>query len=173
MPAKPRYYWDTCIFISWIKDEKAPTRQVGEMEGLAEIVDQIDRGQATLVTSAITLTEVLDSSLTPEQQRQFELAMKRPSTVVMNVDARVGQLASQIRDHYRQRGMSVKTPDAIHAASAVFARVDALHTFDPDLLRFNGNVGGYHLAICKPVGSQTVMSFPTSPGPSVVRRITL
>ena len=56
MPPKPRCYWDACIFIAWITDERVPPRQAGEMEGLAEIVDEIDRGLSTLVTSAITLT---------------------------------------------------------------------------------------------------------------------
>lgn len=173
MPPKPRYYWDACIFIAWITDEKVPPRQPGEMEGLAEIVDEIDRGQSTLVTSAITLTEVLESTLTAEQRHQFELAMKRPTTVVMNVDMRVGQLSSDIRDYYRQRGLSVKTPDAIHLASAILARVDALHTFDPDLLRFDGNVAGRAIAVRKPMGTQTVMGFQPPAGGGASRPIVL
>jgi len=160
MPPKPRCYWDACIFIAWITDERVPPRQAGEMEGLAEIVDEIDRGLSTLVTSAITLTEVLASTLTAEQRQRFELTMKRPTTVVMNVDMRVGQLSSDIRDHYRQLGLRLKTPDAIHLASAILAKADVLHTFDPDLLRFDGNAAGHQIAIRKPMGTQTVMGFP-------------
>lgn len=173
MPPKPRYYWDACIFIAWITDEKVPPRQPGEMEGLAEIVDEVDRGQSTLVTSAITLTEVLESTLTTDQRQQFELAMKRPSTVVMNVDTRVGQLSSDIRDHYRRQRISVKTPDALHLASAILARVDVLHSFDPDLLRLDGNVAGHQLAIRKPLGRQTVIRLEPPTGRGEGRKIRL
>lgn len=161
MPAKPKtYYWDTSVLLAWIKDEGIPPRQPGEMEGLAEIVDEIDAGRAILVTSTITFTEVLYSTLTAEQRGQFELAMKRPSTVRVNLDTRVGELSSAIRDHYRQRGLALKSADAVHLASAILLKVDGMHTFDPDLLRFNGDVAGHRLTICKPIGTQTVMKFP-------------
>ena len=39
------FYWDACIFIAWIKDE---TRNIGEMEGVAEMVKLVDRGQALI-----------------------------------------------------------------------------------------------------------------------------
>lgn len=44
----PRRYWDTCVFLAWIKDEK---RAPGEMEGIAEQAPEVDRG-ALVVTHA-------------------------------------------------------------------------------------------------------------------------
>lgn len=159
MPAKPKYYWDACIFLAWIKDEGVPPRQPREMEGLAEIVDEIDSGRAILVTSTLTSTEVLDSTLTPEQRQRYNLVLKRPSAIRVNVDIRVSEFASAIRDYYLVQNLKVKVPDAIHMATAILVRVDELHTFDPDLLKFNGDVAGHALKICKPVGEQRVMKF--------------
>lgn len=31
----PLYYWDTCLFLAWIKDEERPT---GEMDGVAKLL---------------------------------------------------------------------------------------------------------------------------------------
>jgi hypothetical protein len=37
---KPIVYWDTCIWLAWIKNEK---RDPGEMEGVQEQVDQFEK----------------------------------------------------------------------------------------------------------------------------------
>jgi hypothetical protein len=52
--------------------------------------------------------------------------------------------------------MSVELPDAQHLATAIaYKEVDEFHTFDgDDLLRFNGNVAGFNLKICKPTAIQ-------------------
>ena len=57
---QPKYYWDACLFIAWLKDEK---RKPGEMEGLAEVVSMIDRKDVVLITSVVSKTEVLESTL--------------------------------------------------------------------------------------------------------------
>lgn len=31
------YYWDTCLFLAWIKDEE---RKSGEMDGVREIIER-------------------------------------------------------------------------------------------------------------------------------------
>ena len=159
MPARPKYYWDTSILLAWIKDEKIPPRQPGEMEGLVEIADEIDSGKSILIISAITSTELLDSTLTEEQKKRLELVLKRPSSVRANVDIRVGELAGAIRYFYKQSDLQIKTPDAIHLATAILTKADELHTFDENLLRLNDNVAGHELRICKPRGKQTVMKF--------------
>jgi len=85
--------------------------------------------------------------------------LKRPSSFVLNVDIRVSQLASQIRDYYKQSHINLKTPDAIHLASALITKASAFHTFEDGLLRLTGNVAGHNLTISKPLAAQTVMRF--------------
>jgi hypothetical protein len=34
------YYWDTCLFLAWIKDEE---RKSGEMDGVREIIERSKR----------------------------------------------------------------------------------------------------------------------------------
>jgi transposase-like protein len=48
-------------------------------------------------------------------------------------------------------GSKLKTPDAIHLASAILHRADEFHTFDETLIALSGNVAGHKLTICKPI----------------------
>jgi predicted nucleic acid-binding protein len=162
MRTKPKYYWDACIFLAWLQDERPPRRKPGEMEGLAEIVDEVERGDAVVVTSALTQTEVLSADFTEEQKTRFDRAFQRPSCVVVNVDQRIARLASEIRDRFRGEGKRIQTPDAVHMASALIVGADALHTFDDKLLGLDGQVlsatpVSRTLCICKPSGQQTVL----------------
>ena len=58
--AEPTYYWDTCLFLAWIKDEE---RLSGEMDGVREIIERSKRREVKIVTSVLTTVEVLDSRL--------------------------------------------------------------------------------------------------------------
>jgi len=124
------------------------------MEGLTEIVREIDSKKAILITSAISLTEVLEGDLTDEQRRRYELSLKRPTTVIQNLDRRVSEVAGEVRSYYRQKGIKLKSPDAVHLATALMLKVDELHTFDQGLLRFNGDLMGHNIKICKPKPGQ-------------------
>lgn len=153
---KPVYYWDTCIFLAWIQDEK---RESGEMEGLSEIVSMVDAEECLILTSVNTRIEVLNSSLTQDGQEKFNGLFQHPSFTFADVSLPISEVASQIRDFYKRQtpqSMSVKVPDAIHLGTAIIYReVDQFHTFDgDDLLRFNGNVAGHKLVICKPSAKQ-------------------
>lgn len=152
---KPVYYWDSCLFIAWMLNEK---REVGDMEGLAEVVSMVDAQTCLIVTSVTTRGEVLDSSMTAASGEKFRSLVGHPSFTFANVSFPISDLASQIRDYYkwmRPQSMNVKLPDATHLATAIAYGVDEFHTFDAsDLLRFDGNVGGHRLKICKPSAVQ-------------------
>lgn len=152
---KPVYYWDSCLFIAWMTNEK---REDGDMEGLAEVVAMVDAQECFVVTSVTTRREVLDSTMSPESGDKFRSLVGHPSFTFANVSFPISDLASQIRDFYKgikPQSIRVKLPDATHLATAIAYEVDEFHTFDADdLIRFNGNVAGYKLKICKPSAVQ-------------------
>lgn len=83
---KPKYYWDSTLFLALLKDEK---RKAGEMEGLAEIVWMADHEQATVVTSVTTKGEVLQSTLPPDARHVFGQVFRRPSVVMVDLTERI------------------------------------------------------------------------------------
>lgn len=154
MPGEnPIYYWDACLFIAWLKDEE---RKIGEMDGVREVIERAKRREIKLITSVITIVEVLSDSIPTGMDTLFKGAMKRINQI--SVDIRVAGLAHDIRNDYVKRGgKTISTPDAIHLATAILYRANEFHTFDADgsrkslgLLQLSGNVAGNELVICKP-----------------------
>ncbi len=146
-----KFYWDTSIFLAWLKNE---TRPRGEMEGFAEIAAMIDRREAILVTSVVTKTEVLQSSLDDKGRALFDDLFKRSNIMRCDVTEAISDLAANIREHCQTNGRKIKTPDAQHLATAIAFNVNEMHTFDDQLLNLNGNATGYQLVIRKPPGEQ-------------------
>lgn len=148
--ANPLYYWDTCLFLSWLKDEERPS---GEMDGVREIIDRQRKRDCRIMTSVITGVEVLQAKIPAGVDTMFTALMKRVARV--GVDAKVAQIAHDIRNHYAQAGKKLATPDALHLATAIIYRADEFHTFDgDDLIPLSGNVAGHKLVICKPVAKR-------------------
>lgn len=158
--ADPTYYWDTCLFLAWIKDEQ---RSSGDMDGVREVIDRSKRREVKIITSTLTSVEVLQSRLPAGMERLFNDFMKRIQRIGM--DSKVAAMAHDIRDYYQQNkdqngGKLLATPDAIHLATAIMYRATEFHTFDDGksgsgvkslgLLGLSGNVGGHRLTICKP-----------------------
>ncbi|HWL06340.1 MAG TPA: PIN domain-containing protein [Xanthobacteraceae bacterium] len=153
----PIYYWDTCLFLAWIKDEERPS---GEMDGAREVIDRLKRREVKMVTSVLTSVEALQSKLPVGMDTLFTGLMKRVTRI--GIDSKIATLAHDIRDHYMKRadefdGKTLSTPDAIHLATAILYRVSEFHTFDEKgsrkslgLIPLSGNVGGNKLTICKP-----------------------
>jgi predicted nucleic acid-binding protein len=158
-------YWDTCVFLAWMKDEE---RGPGEMEALAKVAKLVQQDKVILVTSMLTRAEILESKLNPGVIEKYDLLTRRTNVVPQSLDLPVAKLTSKIRDFYVRTDFELLTPDAIHLATAVHYHADEFHTFDGSkkkvprdkrykrcgLLLLDGSVAGHALKVCKPTADQ-------------------
>ncbi|HEX7812575.1 MAG TPA: PIN domain-containing protein [Burkholderiales bacterium] len=171
---KPKFYWDAAPLIAWITNEKRA--DPSEMDGLAEVVEMVERGSAVLLTSVLWRAEVLELNLSKAQRQKLEQSFDGRSFIELSVDGRILDLAGEIRTLQRSSKKkdaikNIRTPDAIHLATAIQYDATEFHTFDgkrsgPNrggLLSLDGNVGGHRLRICVPHATQLRLNFPTSP----------
>ena len=169
---KPRFYWDTAPLIAWIADEKRedPT----EMDGLAEVIEMVERGKAVLMTSVLWRAEVLELKLNRSQRKRLEESFDGRSFIELSIDGRVLDLASEIRGFHKiskkkDTLKNIRTPDAIHLATAIQYEATEFHTFDGarsganpgGLITLNGNVANHKLKICVPHAKQLRINFPS------------
>ena len=130
MPTGKKIYWDTCVFLSWLRDE---TRPQEIKDGIDKVLTDVQEHNCTLYTSAITQIEILPSFFTSEEKaEEYRLLFDRPNVVTVAVDLRVGRIASEIRDFYHGQNPQVKfsIPDVIHIASAIVIGADEMQTLD-------------------------------------------
>ncbi len=96
---------------------------------LTPIVDAIDEGRITCYASTIVLLEVLVKPLREHDEalaREYQETLLHSRLRLVTVTATIAQEAARLRARYR-----LKTPDAIHIATALVHRVDALLTNEP------------------------------------------
>jgi predicted nucleic acid-binding protein len=159
---KPIIYWDTCVFLALLQDEKRPNN---EMDGVNFIASEIQKNHIILITSIATKGEVLQSTLDQDGIEKWSNFFKRRNVREVLTDGKVWNLTNKIRDYYQQQkdidGLpTITLPDAVHLASAILYGASEFHTFDEfdsrknpkrrALIPLNGNVAGYSLKICKP-----------------------
>lgn len=112
----------------------------------------------------VTKVEVLKSRLAEDAIRLFGELFKRRNVILVSLDARIADLAHDIRDYYQRIGKNVRTADAIHLATAIYYGVEKFYTFDgtgrrSGLISLSGNVAGHDLIVCAPMVSQYTLRF--------------
>jgi predicted nucleic acid-binding protein len=158
----PVVYWDSCVFIAWLMNE---SRVSEEMEGLRQVVSLFDNNRIILLTSTLIRTEILACTLSSETKEKFAQLFKRQNFQETAINQRVSSLAHDIRNFYKTASpsISIKTPDALHLATAIHYQAEEFHTFDGSgnrgLLRLGNSVANYPLVICKPRAIQATLSF--------------
>ncbi len=162
-------YWDTCVFIAHLTGEQ---KGASAISGMDEWIEKMERGQAIIATSALTLAEILESRLTDQKRKTYRALFQRKHLQLVACDEPIARLASEIRAYYsRTSGPDEKTisvADSIHLATAINNSevISEFHTFDGSdpakgekkrarlLIPLSGNVAGYQLRICEPHAEQ-------------------
>lgn len=139
-----RCYWDSTCFIAWLRPE--PERHAS----CQEVLRAAERGQLQIVTSAISLVEVvkLDKGpllITQEKERKIRDFFKHQYIVIVQVTR---PIAEQARYLIWNEGLRPK--DAIHAATALSEKITDFHTFDSDFRKLSKKVGNPPLVIKTP-----------------------
>ena len=121
---RKRRYWDSCVFIALIVGEE------GRAATVQTILEAAERGETDIVTSALTLVEVVK---TPERQRptsEKDEALIRAyfQHDFITVVPFTKELAVKARELYWRQNVEPK--DAVHIACAVDARADVMETYD-------------------------------------------
>lgn len=129
----PRRYWDSCAFLAWLLPE--PDRE----DACRSVLRAAEDGELELVTSAITLTEVIKLKGKPELKADYEKKIadffQNDFIILRNVDRFIALSAQRL---VWQNNLAPK--DAIHVATALHWKIPVLDTFDDVLLGLNGKL---------------------------------
>lgn len=142
---RPKYCWDTSVFLAWIKAEEG-----SPLDDIELVADEIDGDKADLIVPVTIYTEVLEAKHTKKQIGQFQLFLKRSNVHSVDTTIGIAQKASDIRSRALKEGRKLKTPDATVIATALIYGADVLHSLDPHILGLNGSAASEGLRICLP-----------------------
>ena len=139
-------YWDSDAFLAWFQEE------AGKVELCEGTLDRASKGELVIVTSTLTLTEVLWKRNGPKiAQDKADLIrrfFRRSYFKLRNVTRAVAESAQDL-----VWSNNIRPKDAIHIATALDASATVLETFDDFLLKQSVAVGGNPpLIIRKPKG---------------------
>lgn len=144
MTKKELIYWDSCTFLDWFKSNEESERA----EKCLGTIEEAKKDNINIVTSAITLTEVIElknekpiSAKSEETIRKF---FENRFIIVVNLERWIAEDARNLIWKFPH----LKPKDSIHVATALKNSIQVLHTFDQDLLKLNGQFG--NLMISEP-----------------------
>jgi predicted nucleic acid-binding protein len=127
-------YWDSDCFLGWLQAEP-------DKEDLCRAVLQsAEDGKILIVTSALTLAEVLMTRGRPRipasDREKVEKFFRSNYIVVRNITRRVAELGrTLVWDH------KIAPKDALHLATAIDSKLVLMNTFDKPLIKKCGRHG--------------------------------
>lgn len=138
-------YWDSVAFLGWLADE------ADKVEYCRPVIDAAQSGTIVIVTSALTIAEVLwlkgHKKIDASHAKKIEAFFRHQWIVVREVDRFIAEDAREL-----VWNKNVKPKDAIHLATALRRDVtyDQFDTFDGDLIKLSGALGEPPLTIGRP-----------------------
>jgi predicted nucleic acid-binding protein len=129
-------YWDANAFLAYFLEE------ADRVDSCEAVLEDAEKGKILIVTSALTLAEVLAlrgaKRLRPNPKLKKKVIefFKNEYIAVQNVTREIAELA---RDLVWDKG--IKPKDAIHVASAIAAEAPVFETYDKPLRKKGPKVG--------------------------------
>ena len=124
--------WDSSVIISHIgggKEQESKRKQA-----IQSVVRLVELKKYKLVVSTILYPEVLATAMPVSAINLFENFMQKKEVIgTVAVNTKVARKAQEIRN-----SIKIKTPDAIHIATAIVSKAKCFHTFDDDLIKLSG-----------------------------------
>ena len=141
--AADRRYWDSCCFLGYLGNEP------DKADKCEPVLTAAEDGHIEIVTSALTLTEVIKvkgaQAIPKDQEKKIRDFFEHSWIIVREVDRFISEHA---RDLIWTHGL--KPYDAIHLATALNLKLSVMDTFDSDLLKLSNKVGNPRLVIAHP-----------------------
>lgn len=138
-----RRYWDACTFLGWFMNEP---EKVGKCKGVVKLAED---GELVIVTSALTLTEVIwlknCPKLTKDSEKIISQFFEQDFISVRTVDRVIAEHARQLVWEH-----NIKPKDSIHLATALQLCMSVFDTFDSSLIKLDGKLGNPRLRIGQP-----------------------
>lgn len=153
-----RRYWDSDVFLSWLQGDKA------RFQDCASVIRAAEKGEVQIVTSALTLAEVIKMKSKEPVKREHSEKIRRffrhEYIAIIGVNRFIAEHA---RELIWEKGLMPK--DAIHVATALKRQLRIFDTFDTELHKLDGKLGAPPLRIAKPWRGQMLeLPFPGKRG---------
>lgn len=145
MAKLPRCYWDSSCFLAWLMPE------LPRVPACRQVIRAAECGEIQIVTSAVALTEVIKLNKGPiaipkEAEDRINGFFRQEYIVIVQLTRTIAENARSLIWSYPH----LRAKDALHAATALYAQIENLHTYDGDFLPLDGQIGTPLLKISEP-----------------------
>lgn len=132
-----QYYWDTCVFIAYLADEREAYGNI--IDDIGQFLEESERGECVINCSTITIAEITRNNCSEGVDFDDFTKQWGGGIIPLSPDINTMRIASELRSSiYMKTGGERKlhTADAIHLATALTlidaygVNLDEFHTFD-------------------------------------------
>lgn len=143
-----RRYWDSDTFLAYLEGDKEKSPKI------MGIIQAIEKNEVEIITSALTITEVLylkgHPKITKDSSDKIADFFQNDFIKIVNLDRKIAEIG---RDLFLNYG--VRPKDAVHLATAIHVNdhilpIECIDTFDKEMLRLTEKIGNPPIRICIP-----------------------
>ena len=148
-------YWDSCIFIAFLKGEN---HGESATEAIRIQAAEFDANKIVLATSTVGVMEVLSMKLEDEVKDKLEKMIRRSNFILIETNEFVARKAAILRNHCYTKSkeagkleFKISPADAIHVSSGMAVEASKIVTTDKKDKKGKGELGMVSIASFYPV----------------------